>query len=109
MLAMTQKILQWLQDNEDQLQDIDYADEISDHCDEKILVYSRRDGIEFWKKTGTKRNEVTLTQSIRFVTTPVWISEIDTLWHGKSRDRCMDAYIDEDADDVASAPIMLHL
>ena len=32
MLAMTHKIIQWLQDNEAQLQDIDYADGC-DHCD----------------------------------------------------------------------------
>ena len=29
MLAMTRKVLQWLQDNEAQLQDIDYADDTS--------------------------------------------------------------------------------
>ena len=45
MLAMTRKILQWLQDNEAQLQDIDYADGV-DHGDVQTLVYRRPDAPE---------------------------------------------------------------
>ena len=40
MLAMTRKILQWLQNNEAQLQDIDYADGVDDDVI-KRLVYRR--------------------------------------------------------------------
>ena len=40
MLAMTHKILQWLQDNEAQLQNIDYATD-DGAPDSKILVYRR--------------------------------------------------------------------
>ena len=47
MLAMTHKILQWLQDNEAQLQDIDYADGF-DHCDVKTLVYERPEDVCSW-------------------------------------------------------------
>ena len=47
MLAMTRKIIQWLQDNEAQLQDIDYADG-SDHCDVKTTVYRRPDVAAAW-------------------------------------------------------------
>ena len=47
MLAMTRKILQWLQDNEAQLQDIDYADDMEesggDHSEMMTLVYRRPD------------------------------------------------------------------
>ena len=51
---MTRKILQWLQDNEAQLQDIDYADGV-DHCDVKTLVYRRPDITEAWWKFATKK------------------------------------------------------
>ena len=50
MLAMTRKILQWLRDNEAQLQDIDYTDGC-DHCDIKTSVYRRPD-VEAWWEEG---------------------------------------------------------
>ena len=49
MLAMTRKILQWLHDNEAQLQDIDCADGC-DHRDVKISVYRRPDVEAWWEE-----------------------------------------------------------
>ena len=51
MLAMTRKILQWLRDNEAELQDIDYVDGV-DYCS-RVLVYRRPD---VWSKTETYRD-----------------------------------------------------
>ena len=51
MLAMTRKILQWLQDNEAHLGDIDYADDC-DHCDVKTTVYKRPDVCSAWLISG---------------------------------------------------------
>ena len=56
MLTMTRKILQWLQDNEAQLQDIDYADGV-DHCDVKTLVYRRPDVPEAWWQLEDEESE----------------------------------------------------
>ena len=49
MLAMTRKILQWLRDNEAELQDVDYVDGVDNYCS-RVLVYRRPD---VWPKTET--------------------------------------------------------
>ena len=52
MLAMTRKILQWLQDNEAQLQDIDYADEVDLSYDVKTPARSKLHRHEARLKAG---------------------------------------------------------
>ena len=62
MLAMTRKILQWLQDNKAQLQDIDYADNC-DHCDIMTTVYERLDVRVTWWHTKNEYDGSTVSIS----------------------------------------------
>ena len=48
VLAMTRKILRWLQGNVAQLQDIDYVDNVCDHCDVKTSAYQKSDFRTAW-------------------------------------------------------------
>ena len=70
ILAMTRKILQWLHDNEAQLQDIDYADRCRDYSDVTTTVCPRSDARSYCCVTESDR----LTSNV--VTKPAEVSNI---------------------------------